>query len=178
MSISVVRWCHSTTACHNVIDCLQACTAHATSGTDISMQDVVLIVPGPKSLVLSSHHQSLSCTRKVHSLQPTKGLFHIHGRLLSETAILTVHRSPAPGQHTKRTVALAEKFRIHPRRLLEDTVRCHGPTSVQALRHVPSQIPLHLCSKATSHAFDRVPGPLPESHSYTICIYGSELSRR
>ena len=29
VSISVVRRCHSTTACHNVVDCLQACTAHA-----------------------------------------------------------------------------------------------------------------------------------------------------
>ena len=87
---------HCTTACHNVVDCFQACTAHAASGTDISMQDVVLVVPSPKSLVLSSHHQSLSRTRKVRSLQPTKGLFRINRRLLSETAILTVHRFPAP----------------------------------------------------------------------------------
>ena len=94
VSISVVRRCHCTTACHNVVDCLQACTAHAESGTDISMQDVALVVPSPKSLVLSSHHQSLSRTRKVRSLQPTKGLFRINGRLLSETAILTVHRFP------------------------------------------------------------------------------------
>ena len=50
-------------------------------------------------------------------------------------------------------------FRIHLRRLLEDTVRCHGPTSVQALRRVVlSQIPPQLCSKATSHALDRLPG--------------------
>ena len=74
MSISVVRRCHCTTACHNVVDCFRACTAHAASGTDISMQDVVLVVPSPKSLVLSSHHQSLSRTRKVRSLQPSKGL--------------------------------------------------------------------------------------------------------
>ena len=157
VSISVVRRCHCTTACHNVVDCLQACTAHAASGTDISMQDVVLVVPSPKSLVLSSHHQSLSCTRKARSLQPTKGLFHIHRRLLSETAILTVYRLPAPGPHTKRTVNLRKCF---PRRSLEDTVRCHGLTAVQALqRVVPSQIHLHLCSKATSHALDRVPTP-------------------
>ena len=96
VSISVVRRCHCTTACHNVVDCLQACTAHAASGTDISMQDVVLVVPSPKSLDLSSHHQSLSRTRKVRSLQPTKGLFRINRRLLGETAILTVHRFPAP----------------------------------------------------------------------------------
>ena len=96
VSISVVRRCHCTTACHNVVDCFQACTAHAASGTDISMQDVVLVVPSPKSLVLSSHHQSLSRTRKVRSLQPTKGLFGINRRLLSETAILTMHRFPAP----------------------------------------------------------------------------------
>ena len=50
-------------------------------------------------------------------------------------------------------------FRIHLRRLLEDTVRCHGPTSVQALRRVVlTQIPPQLCSKASSHALDRVPG--------------------
>ena len=96
VSISVVRRCHCTTACHNVVDCLQACTAHGASGTDISMQDVVLVVTRPESLVLSSHHQSLSRTRKVRSLQPAKGLFHINRRLLSETAILTVHRVSAP----------------------------------------------------------------------------------
>ena len=61
-----------------MVDCFQACTAHATCGTDISMQDVVLVVPSPKSLVLSSHHQSLSRTRKVRSLQPIKGLFRIN----------------------------------------------------------------------------------------------------
>ena len=77
-SISVVRRRHCTAACHNVVDCFQACTAHAASGTDISMQDVVLVVLSPKSLVLSSHHQSLSRTRKVRSLQPTKGLFRIN----------------------------------------------------------------------------------------------------
>ena len=88
VSISVVHRCHCTTACHNVVDCFQACTAHAASGTDISLQDVVLVVPSPKSLVLSSHHQSLSRTRKVRSLQPTKGFFPINRRMLSETAIL------------------------------------------------------------------------------------------
>ena len=49
--------CHSTAACHNVVACLQASTAHAASGTaNISMQDVVLIVPSLKSLVFNSHH--------------------------------------------------------------------------------------------------------------------------
>ena len=37
VSISVVRRCQSTTACHNVVDCLQAYTAHAASRTDITM---------------------------------------------------------------------------------------------------------------------------------------------
>ena len=37
VAISVVRRCHSTTACHSVVDCLQACTAHAANGTDIPM---------------------------------------------------------------------------------------------------------------------------------------------
>ncbi len=37
MSISVVRQCQSTSACHNVVDCFQAYTAHATSRTDIMM---------------------------------------------------------------------------------------------------------------------------------------------
>ena len=50
-------------------------------------------------------------------------------------------------------------FRIHLRRSLEDTARCHSPTSEQALRRaVLSQIPPQLCSKAISHALDRVPG--------------------
>ena len=38
VSISVVHRCHSTTACNNMVDHLQACTAHAASATDISMQ--------------------------------------------------------------------------------------------------------------------------------------------
>ena len=37
VSISVVRRCQSTTACHNVVDCFQAYTAHAASRTDITM---------------------------------------------------------------------------------------------------------------------------------------------
>ena len=37
VSISVVRWCQSTTACHNVVDCFQAYTAHAACRTDITM---------------------------------------------------------------------------------------------------------------------------------------------
>ena len=44
VSISVVHWCQSTTACHNVVDCFQAYTAHAASRTDISMQNVALII--------------------------------------------------------------------------------------------------------------------------------------
>ena len=35
--ISVVHRCQSTTACHNVVDCFQAYTAHAASRTDITM---------------------------------------------------------------------------------------------------------------------------------------------
>ena len=37
VSISVVRRCQSTTACHNAVDCFQAYTAHAASRTDITM---------------------------------------------------------------------------------------------------------------------------------------------
>ncbi len=37
VSISVVHRCQSTTACHNVVDCFQAYTAHAASRTDITM---------------------------------------------------------------------------------------------------------------------------------------------
>ena len=37
VSISVVHWCQSTTACHNVVDCFQAYTAHSASRTDIAM---------------------------------------------------------------------------------------------------------------------------------------------
>ena len=37
VSISVVYWCQSTTACHNVVDCFQAYTAHAESRTDITI---------------------------------------------------------------------------------------------------------------------------------------------
>ena len=37
VSISVVRRCQSTKACHNVVDCFQAYTAHAASRTDITM---------------------------------------------------------------------------------------------------------------------------------------------
>ena len=37
VSISVVHWCQSNTACHNVVDCFQAYTAHVASRTDIMM---------------------------------------------------------------------------------------------------------------------------------------------
>ena len=37
VSIRVVRRCRSTTACHNVVVCFQAYTAHAASRTDITM---------------------------------------------------------------------------------------------------------------------------------------------
>ena len=37
VSIGVVHRCQSTTACHNVVDCFQAYTAHAASRTDITM---------------------------------------------------------------------------------------------------------------------------------------------
>ena len=37
VSISVVHRCQSTTACHNVVNCFQAYTAHAASRTDITM---------------------------------------------------------------------------------------------------------------------------------------------
>ena len=162
-----------------MVDCLQACTAHAASGTGISMQYVVLIVPSPKSLVFSSHHPSLSCTRKVSSLQPTKGLFHIHRRLLSETTILTVHRFAVSGSHIYNCCTCGNVSHT-AERLLEDTVRCHGPTSMQALQHVLlSQIPLKLCSKATSHALDRVPGSFRDTHiqcAYTDRNYHGDNS--
>ena len=45
---------------------------------------IVSISEVPKSLVLSSHHLSLSCTRKVRILQPIKGLCHIPRRLLRD----------------------------------------------------------------------------------------------
>ena len=37
VSISVVHWCQSTTACHNVVDCFQGYTAHVASRTDITI---------------------------------------------------------------------------------------------------------------------------------------------
>ena len=44
VSISIVYQCQSTTACNNVVGCFQAYTAQAASGTDISMQNVKLII--------------------------------------------------------------------------------------------------------------------------------------
>ena len=58
MSISVVNRCQDTTACHNVFDYLPVCTAQVASRTDILMQNVALIIPSLKSLVLSSNHAS------------------------------------------------------------------------------------------------------------------------
>ena len=52
VSISVVHQCQGTTVCHNVVNCFKAYTAQAASGTDISKQNVVLIIPSPNSLVL------------------------------------------------------------------------------------------------------------------------------
>ena len=66
VSISVVHRCQSTTACHNVVNCFHAYTAQAASGTDISVQNVALIIPSSKSLVLSTNNQFLSCSRKIH----------------------------------------------------------------------------------------------------------------
>ena len=43
----------------------------------------MLVVPIPKNLVLSRHHQFLSCTREIRSLQAATGLFPIHRRLLN-----------------------------------------------------------------------------------------------
>ena len=54
LSIGVVHRCQGTTVCHDVVNCFQAYTAQAESGTDISMKNVVLIIASPKSLVLSS----------------------------------------------------------------------------------------------------------------------------
>ena len=65
VSISVVYWCQGTTRCHNVVNCSHAYTAQAASEADISMQNVALIIPCPKILVLSSNNQSLSCSRKI-----------------------------------------------------------------------------------------------------------------
>ena len=119
VSASVVCQCHNTIACHNMVDCLQACIALVATATDTLMQDVVLIAQSPKSLVLSSHHQSLSCTKKVCSLLPAKGLFHMHRQWLSETTILTVHRFPAPGPHMMRIAAHLEMFCNHLRHLFK-----------------------------------------------------------
>ena len=58
VSISVVYRCQGTTACQNVVDCFHVYTAQAASGTDISMQNVALIIPSPKSLVLSSNNHA------------------------------------------------------------------------------------------------------------------------
>ena len=55
MSIHVVYRCQSTTACHNVVNCLQAYTAEAASETDISMQNVVLI-PSPYCVIMPLHN--------------------------------------------------------------------------------------------------------------------------
>ena len=62
----------SSSACHNVVDCLQVCTAQAASETDSMMQNVALLISSPF----------------IH-------LFHVHRWFLSETAILTVHRLSA-----------------------------------------------------------------------------------
>ena len=53
--ISVVHWCQG--------------AAKAASGTAILMQNVALIMLSPKSLVLSSNNQSLSCSRKIAALE-------------------------------------------------------------------------------------------------------------
>ena len=72
----------------------------------------------------------------------------------------------------------AEMFHIHLRRLLEDTVRCHSTTSAQALRCVVlSQIPPQLCSKATSHALDRVPGSSRVTLIYKLHIQAAYTDR-
>ena len=52
VSIKVVYWCQFTTACHSVVNCFQAYTAKAESGTDISMQNVALIIRSPKGFSL------------------------------------------------------------------------------------------------------------------------------
>ena len=43
VSISVVHRCQSTTACHNVVDCFQAYTAHAASRTDITIIVIIIV---------------------------------------------------------------------------------------------------------------------------------------
>ena len=157
--ISLVHRCQGTTACHNVVNCLQSCTAQAASGTDISMQNVALIITNLKSLVLSSNNQSLSCSRNIRRLQPSVGLFHVHRWFLSETAILTVHRFSAAGVHTKITAARTGMFCFCVRCLLEDTIRQHGATSMQALRLVVlREIFLQLCGKLMGHALDSMRG--------------------
>ena len=176
--ISVVRQCHCTTACHNAVDCFQACTAHAASGTDISMQDVVLVVPSPKSLVLSSHHQSLSHTRKVRCFQSTKGLFHIKRRLLSETAILTVHRLRLHDR-TRREL-------LHMRKCLASICGACSKTQSDATVALPCRLcdMSSLARSLRNCAVKRQAMLLieyldhPESHSYTSCIYESEQSWR
>jgi hypothetical protein len=82
---SVVFWCQSTTVSHNMTGCFQHTVA---SGNNILVQNVPLIIPSLKSLVLISNNQSL---RKVCSLEPSLGHFHIQGRLLCQKMILTVH---------------------------------------------------------------------------------------
>ena len=59
MSISVVYWNQGTTVCHNVVDCLQVCNAQVPNGDDVTMLNVSLIIPSPKSLVLRNNNQSL-----------------------------------------------------------------------------------------------------------------------
>ena len=64
-SISVVYQCQGITACYNVVNHFQAYTVQAPSGTDISVQNAVLIIMSLKSLVLSSNNQSLGCSKKI-----------------------------------------------------------------------------------------------------------------
>ncbi len=80
-SIGVVHWCQGTKACHNVVDCLQVCTAKTASRPDISMQNVAFIIPSLKKFGLeqqqpvpqlqqedsmaSAMHKCLSCPQVV-----------------------------------------------------------------------------------------------------------------
>ena len=57
MSISVGHRCQSTTACHNVVNCFQTYTAQVASETDISMQNVAVIIPNLNSEELGLEQQ-------------------------------------------------------------------------------------------------------------------------
>ena len=118
MSISVVDRCQGTTACHNVINCLQAYTAQAASGTVVF--DAECCVHNTKSEELDLKQQ-----QPVPQLQQEDLMTSAICRSLSCPKVVSLY--------TKRTIARVEMFCICLRPLLEDTMRQDGPTSMHSL---------------------------------------------